>query len=261
METYQEKIQDALSIEQLESRVDAHQWRNLVQFWRSEKGTARSTTNKPNRSKQTINHTTGAKSFARVREELKIERETDVSRAEVFYATHKRKDGTPVDPRSGSLMEEMQNCMSQEEDTQNEGSEQGHDDVYARVMGQERCGRVRGLGLGPTPSRFRGPRQSHEDALRAANEGKRAAEEHSQKLEEQIASMRERMDVMEAQLLNRQDRCESSQLRRHSSAHAFQSPFYHQFSSNIESRVFLGLHLDNILVVFSCHIQCLHCHH
>nr|DAD43770.1 TPA_asm: hypothetical protein HUJ06_002000 [Nelumbo nucifera] len=150
---------DALPIKQIENQVDAHQWKNLVQFWRSEKGTARSITNKANCSKQTANHTAGVKNFARVREELQqIEREADVSRTEAFYATHRKKDGSPVDPRSGSLMEKMQNCMSREEDTQNEGSEQGHDDVYARVMGQERCGRVRGLGLGPTPSKFRGPR-------------------------------------------------------------------------------------------------------
>ncbi|XP_010243782.1 PREDICTED: uncharacterized protein LOC104587759 [Nelumbo nucifera] len=148
---------DALPIEQLENRVDAHQWRNLVQFWRSEKGTTRSITNKANHSKQTINHTAGAKSFARVHEELKIEREADVSRTDVFYATHRKKDGTLVDPRSGSLMEEMQNCMSQEEDTQNEGSEQGHDDVYAHVMGQERRGRVRGIGLGPNSVQVQGP--------------------------------------------------------------------------------------------------------
>nr|DAD37101.1 TPA_asm: hypothetical protein HUJ06_007742 [Nelumbo nucifera] len=30
---------DALPIEQLGNQVDAHQWKILVQFWRSEKGT------------------------------------------------------------------------------------------------------------------------------------------------------------------------------------------------------------------------------
>ncbi|XXG62317.1 hypothetical protein AAC387_Pa05g0694 [Persea americana] len=62
--------------------------------------------NKANRSKQTLKHTGGTKSFARHRDEETRSR-TDgsiPSRADLFIRTHSQKDETPVDEKSAEII-------------------------------------------------------------------------------------------------------------------------------------------------------------
>ncbi|KAK1323187.1 hypothetical protein QJS10_CPA02g00558 [Acorus calamus] len=53
----------------LDDRVEPDQWQSLVDFWSSEEGKKLSAINSANRKRLKINHTTGTKSFARLREE------------------------------------------------------------------------------------------------------------------------------------------------------------------------------------------------
>nr|DAD23501.1 TPA_asm: hypothetical protein HUJ06_024964 [Nelumbo nucifera] len=89
---------------------------------------ARSVKNKESRAKQFMRHTTGTKSFARIREEAhlneQISQETEVSEEEIF----------------------------------------------SRIMGKEKYGRVRTYGLGPSPTDIWGTTPGRAEALKIASE-------------------------------------------------------------------------------------------
>ncbi|KAB1213236.1 hypothetical protein CJ030_MR5G022425 [Morella rubra] len=93
--------------------VNLEQFCKLVDFWYSDAGRHRSHAGKQNRSLQTTVHTAGSKSFARYAHELEV---------------HK-------------LLTNLEWMASV-----------GHHLTYAQVIGPERHGRIRGVGLGPTPS-------------------------------------------------------------------------------------------------------------
>ncbi|KAF5745498.1 hypothetical protein HS088_TW07G01085 [Tripterygium wilfordii] len=112
----------------------------------------RSTINKINRAKQTMAHTAGSKSFARLMAE-KAKDGVEPSRAQIFIETHKdRKDGRPIDQESARRVEIMLEKLSQTPDSIEQPPESvaWEGDVYSQVMGPERNGRMRGVGLGPT---------------------------------------------------------------------------------------------------------------
>ncbi|KAB1213584.1 hypothetical protein CJ030_MR5G012366 [Morella rubra] len=106
--------------------VNLEQFCKLVDFWYSDAGRHRSHAEKQNRSLQTTVHTAGSKSFARYAHELR-------------------------------RMEEIGLNDSGSSQTSNEFRVDGSigwspSDRYAQVIGPERHGRIRGVGLGPTPS-------------------------------------------------------------------------------------------------------------
>ncbi|KAB1212250.1 hypothetical protein CJ030_MR5G025018 [Morella rubra] len=106
--------------------VNLEQFCKLVDFWYSDAGRHRSHAGKQNRSLQTTVHTAGSKSFARYAHELR-------------------------------RMEEIGLNDSGSSQTSNEFRVDGSigwspSDRYAQVIGPERHGRIRGVGLGPTPS-------------------------------------------------------------------------------------------------------------
>ncbi|GAB2295939.1 hypothetical protein Dimus_038388 [Dionaea muscipula] len=70
-----------------DKRVDLEQWRNLVEFWNSDDGMARSDRNAKNRANLNLNHACGTKSMARLRDELTIEGE-EPDRLEVFQKAY-----------------------------------------------------------------------------------------------------------------------------------------------------------------------------
>nr|DAD47425.1 TPA_asm: hypothetical protein HUJ06_017362 [Nelumbo nucifera] len=77
------------------------------------------------------------------------------------------------------------------------------------------------------------PDDRNEEQTRITQEGQKAAEERANKLIKENRELRAQLNEMEARLANRQgSQGESSQFPNHSSPHAFQSPFYHQFSAN-----------------------------
>ncbi|XP_010261524.1 PREDICTED: uncharacterized protein LOC104600335 isoform X2 [Nelumbo nucifera] len=167
-----------------DGRVLPKQWKLLVEFWNSEEGKARSATNKSNRAKQMISHTAGGKSFARVREEERAKRGEELTRAELFILTHTRKDGTPVDKASSLAILQLKEQHSQ----QSQGSNT-RNDFFSQVMGEERRGRVRTFGLGPTPSDLWGPTPNPAEALKIASAAQKSADEKVQQMEEKMQDM------------------------------------------------------------------------
>ncbi|MQM23020.1 hypothetical protein Taro_056081, partial [Colocasia esculenta] len=57
---------------------------------------------------------------------------TDLDRADVFIITHTRKDGRPINEDCAIAIRKI-------------------DDAFSKVFGEEKSGRIRGVGTGPTP--------------------------------------------------------------------------------------------------------------
>ncbi|KAB1228239.1 hypothetical protein CJ030_MR7G005009 [Morella rubra] len=140
--------------------VNLEQFCKLVDFWYSDAGRHRSHAGKQNRSLQTTVHTAGSKSFARYAHELEKEKQVPINRADLYKAVHMRSDGSPINPDVAEKirrMEEIGLNDSGSSQTSNEFRVDGSigwspSDRYAQVIGPERHGRIRGVGLGPTPS-------------------------------------------------------------------------------------------------------------
>ncbi|XP_059306790.1 uncharacterized protein LOC132058255 [Lycium ferocissimum] len=107
-------------------------------------------------------HIGGSKSIATLMDE-KAENGIEPTRAQVFILTHKpRKDGRPLDEESAktidTINEKLSNSKGSNEQPPRPVAWEG--DVYSQVLGNEKTGYVRGLGLGPTPSVLWGSRSS-----------------------------------------------------------------------------------------------------
>ncbi|KAF8407996.1 hypothetical protein HHK36_007136 [Tetracentron sinense] len=72
------------------------------------------------------------------------------SRVDMYFRTHLRKDGTAVDNISGEIISKFRELLALS--SQDGSSSFVGDDIFTQVMGPERHGRVRGYGLGPTPT-------------------------------------------------------------------------------------------------------------
>ncbi|KAL2330991.1 hypothetical protein Fmac_018572 [Flemingia macrophylla] len=109
--------------------------------------------NKDNRKKQTIPHTGGSMSLARKKQKMELECGRKVSRGEIWIATHKHANGEFVNEEAKEIGEKIEIY----ELSGNVSKDISSQDSLAQTLGnQEHCGRVRGLGLGPCPSRLFG---------------------------------------------------------------------------------------------------------
>ncbi|KAF5952053.1 hypothetical protein HYC85_009997 [Camellia sinensis] len=178
-----------------DERVLPDQWRILISFWNSKEAQERSVTNKASRAQQKTMHTTGTKSFARVREEQREKRPDgkEPSRAELFILTRTRKDGHPVNEASSVIISQLREKASQQQGTSQNGIVE--DDVFAEVVGQDRHGRVRYL-LGPSPSDLGGPKPSRAEAIRMVSE----ANVEVRELKNKMSSMEQTCAQMAAQM-------------------------------------------------------------
>ncbi|KAB1210354.1 hypothetical protein CJ030_MR6G024139 [Morella rubra] len=151
--------------------VNLEQFCKLVDFWYSDAGRHRSHAGKQNRSLQTTVHTAGSKSFARYAHELR-------------------------------RMEEIGLNDSGSSQTSNEFRVDGSigwspSDRYAQVIGPERHGRIRGVGLGPTPSSHPA-NTSVRSSQRASSSNERAVfmKNKVQMLESEVASLKSTIQMM-----------------------------------------------------------------
>ncbi|KAL0004900.1 hypothetical protein SO802_012461 [Lithocarpus litseifolius] len=154
----------------------------LVQYWSLPKTKDLALENKNSRSKQTNVHTGGSKNFASYAEEMVTTLGHPVDRADVYVKLHRRKDGTPVNTIAESnISSDLTGSIAW-----------APDDVYAQVFGNERNGRVRGVGFGPTPSMH--PAKST-PAIAQVRSQERDAE--VTQLKNQVASLTEKMSRYE----------------------------------------------------------------
>ncbi|KAB1208197.1 hypothetical protein CJ030_MR7G012946 [Morella rubra] len=151
--------------------VNLEQFCKLVDFWYSDAGRHRSHAGKQNRSLQTTVHTAGSKSFARYAHELRRMEEIGLNDS----GSSQTSDEFRVDGSIGW----------------------SPSDRYAQVIGPERHGRIRGVGLGPTPSSH--PTNTNvrsSQPTSSSNERAVFMENRVQMLESEVASLKSTIQMM-----------------------------------------------------------------
>lgn len=132
-------------------------WNILVDHWYSDDAVTESDKNKDRRSKQDDIHTGGSCGYAmHATKKAKMDGHP-VERAVLFQILHTRKDGSAVNPVMKEKMDKMKELLVDPKNQLQSSDTSGSiawstDDVFAKVMGKERKGRIRGVGFGPTPS-------------------------------------------------------------------------------------------------------------
>ncbi|CAN6696907.1 unnamed protein product [Malus baccata var. baccata] len=121
--------------------VDPGQW---VEMEKAEK-------NRINRQTKTMNHTTGSKTFVRVREEYRKEHGEEPDPIVFFRMTHSRKDSTWVDETAQQKGASMESVVQSKVVDGGEDTPELRTQVYVEEMGPENRNRVRGYGHGVTP--------------------------------------------------------------------------------------------------------------
>ncbi|KAF2319952.1 hypothetical protein GH714_020902 [Hevea brasiliensis] len=131
--------------------------------------------NKANRAKQKSAHAAGSKSFARIREEERAKRAdgAELTRGELYILTRTRKDGQPVDKVAAEVITKLHELEAQKQQTSH-GSDD-HEDSYSQVMGKEKGGHVRMVGMGPSPADIWARKPSRLSLVRIGLEAKRLA--------------------------------------------------------------------------------------
>lgn len=100
-------------------------------------------------------HTLGGKTYARLAHELEKKDGCAQSKTDLYIRSRKRKNGEPVTEIAAKNIKEMERLILQQDVNPTQGVqgqivyEQG--DIYSQVISkEERYGRIRGLGFGPT---------------------------------------------------------------------------------------------------------------
>ncbi|KAH1221914.1 hypothetical protein GmHk_12G035224 [Glycine max] len=135
-------------------RVDPSQYRDLVHYWCSEKGQKISNINKRSRSKYEDLHCMGTNNLPRRIHEMTTKAKgVQPSRAEIYIDTRTQKDGSIVTEKAAIVIDERKKKMVEAESSQNLQSTQDStnwtNDIYSKVKGPEKRGRVRCLGKLP----------------------------------------------------------------------------------------------------------------
>ncbi|MQL73037.1 hypothetical protein Taro_005389 [Colocasia esculenta] len=76
---------------------------------------------------------------------------TDPDRDEVFIITHTRKDGRPINEECAIAIEKLKALKQTQPSADSSNPVVAKDDDFSKVFGEEKSGRIRGVGTGPTP--------------------------------------------------------------------------------------------------------------
>ncbi|KAB1200815.1 hypothetical protein CJ030_MR0G006224 [Morella rubra] len=160
----------------------------------------RSEQNKKNRSKLTVNHAAGSRSFQRTRACMKNQESSNINPAELYKKNYTNKDGIWTSEGAREIYERMDAFQRQ---CDLEGKTYTEIEVYSEILGKK-SGYVRGLGraVKPPPSSTLTTQSSdlqHQlakardeiEAMRAARE--KDLQEFAKKQVEMEASAEERM--------------------------------------------------------------------
>ncbi|XP_071694923.1 uncharacterized protein [Rutidosis leptorrhynchoides] len=170
--------------EQLRARpevVPKKHWKRLVDFWNGDASKGMSEKNKRNRPKRSLHPLIGKKSYAQIREELKIQLGREPSRVDIFERSFEKADITN-NSEAVKQLEQMKELSKELP----EGSldEPGPDDIYAQVRGTAKHGQAKMYGLGVRVSDVWGKVRSR-DALCKENVKLKAELQEYKKREKQ----------------------------------------------------------------------------
>ncbi|XP_073118061.1 uncharacterized protein [Elaeis guineensis] len=108
------------------------------------------------RAAQSVPHTSGSKSYARLRQEFVDEHGREPDKVEFYRMTHTHQDGTFVRDESRDLYERATSLIAEHDDESAASTQQSRieTEVFTELMGPECYGRVRGYGVGVTPTQL-----------------------------------------------------------------------------------------------------------
>ncbi|XP_073222993.1 uncharacterized protein [Cicer arietinum] len=135
-----------------DTRIDPSQYGALVHHWCSKNGQKISNMNKKHRTKYDYIHCMGTKNLPQLIHEMTTKaRGKQPSRAQIYINTRTRKDGSIVNEKAANVIEELKKHMVEEAESSNnsqttQDSTNWKNDIYSKVKGSEKRGRVRCLG-------------------------------------------------------------------------------------------------------------------
>ncbi|KAK9094641.1 hypothetical protein Scep_026110 [Stephania cephalantha] len=132
------------------------QWKSLVQYWFSDKSKLLSEKGRAARAHYKTPHTAGSKSFARMRHEYEMTKGKKPERFEFFSITHKRKDGNFINEEAQGLAEKANNIGAERIEILENPNSNVVEEVFTTVLEESQCSRVKGYGLGVTPTQLFG---------------------------------------------------------------------------------------------------------
>jgi len=193
---------ETLSFEELiakrDERVKESDWEWLITYWMSPEAEVHSNRGKDNRSKLTMSHAAGSKSYARVGHELAEQQGRPARRDEIYVRTHTRKnkegDIVPL-PGAEIFINKFEEAVAENPELKDRSIEDG--DLYAHVFGEkEPRGRIRGLGIGPTPQDVGTPgtQMKISTKLQMALQARSQSEQEVRALRQDMNQMKEKMD-------------------------------------------------------------------
>ncbi|XP_048554298.1 uncharacterized protein LOC125535282 [Triticum urartu] len=188
-------LTDAQLMKRRDNRISEADWKTLITYWRSSTFENRA---------NAVPHTSGSKSHARVANEMAVKLGHDPRRDEVYIETHTCKKGERKGsyvPQAETTIKELIENAEKHPEWKEKSIQEG--DLFARVCGmKEPRGRVRVLGLGPTPQDLGTPGTRGKLSTRVLVEmqGRREAENRYNMLQGHVQQMEERMNRMELML-------------------------------------------------------------
>ncbi|XP_021306125.1 uncharacterized protein LOC110431371 [Sorghum bicolor] len=187
---------ETLTDEQLKNlhghRIDVHELDSLIKYWRSPESQALAARGKNNRAKLKFLHTSGSVSYASAAHKMGQQLGRPPRRDEVYIKTHTRKNGVPLMP-AASTIADLQEVVKVYPELMDRTIQQG--DIFAVVCGEkEPRGRVRCLGLGPTPQDIGTPglKAYSSTKLQIQVLARQQAESENLVLQQRILEMQER---------------------------------------------------------------------
>nr|XP_027096133.1 uncharacterized protein LOC113716030 [Coffea arabica] len=135
---------------QKDIRVREEQWIKLWAYWKSEEAKKLSERNKKARGEKKMNHTTGKKSFAHLRNHLAKQLRRPPTRVEMFNKFYTHADGTPSSTMVAENLEKMNELKNQLPSESQDPV--GRNDIFAQVVGQDKHGHVRLFSDGVNPT-------------------------------------------------------------------------------------------------------------
>nr|XP_027062793.1 uncharacterized protein LOC113689170 [Coffea arabica] len=126
---------------QKDIRVREEQWIKRWACWKNEEAKKLSERNKKARGEKKMNHTTGKKSFAHLRNHLAKQLGRPPTRVEMFNKFYTHADGTPSSTIVAENLEKMNELKNQLPSESQDPV--GRNDIFAQVVGQDKHGHVR----------------------------------------------------------------------------------------------------------------------
>ncbi|KAF7831406.1 LOB domain-containing protein 18-like [Senna tora] len=135
---------------------------------------------------------------------METERGGPVSRGDVWIATHKKSNGLAINAKAKDVIDKILSYES----SGNSSHEVPQFDSLAMALGsEERSGRVRGMGLGPTPSQvFRVHVRSHHGCTRSTDPSYLELQNELARMRKAMDESEERNRRMEAKMLENDER-------------------------------------------------------